>query len=56
VTRNYPEAKAPAGAAKARDIEFIALSNVNGDPVVERAWSGIVSMVKRWSAMILQTT
>jgi hypothetical protein len=55
VTGNYPEAKALAGAAKARDIEFIVLANVSGDPVVERAWSAIARVVKRWSAMILPT-
>jgi hypothetical protein len=55
MTRNHPEATALIGAAKARYIEAAVLSDLHGDPAVQRVWSGVVSMIKQWRAMIVRT-
>jgi hypothetical protein len=54
MTRNHPEATAPIGA-KARYIEAAVLSDLNGDPTVQRVWSGVVGMIKQWRAIIVRT-
>jgi len=56
MTRNHPEATAPIGAVKARYIEAAVLSDPAGDPTVQRAWAGVVRMIKQWSAIIVRTT
>jgi hypothetical protein len=55
MTRHHPEAAASNGAVKARLIEAAVLSDLAGDPVVQRVWSGVVSMIKQWSAIIVRT-
>jgi hypothetical protein len=54
MTRHHPEAAASNGAVKARLIEAAVLSDLAGDPIVQRVWSGVVGMIKQWSAIVVR--
>jgi hypothetical protein len=55
MTRNHSEATVPIGVVKARNIEGAVLSDMNGDPTMQRVWSSVVSTIKQWSAIIVRT-
>jgi hypothetical protein len=55
MTRHHPEATASNGAVKARFIEAAVMSDLADDPIVQRVWSGVVGMIKQWSAIVVRT-